>query len=116
MNELENVKVGDLMVVNGSYAHLDCLKEVERITKSQIIVNKRRYWKKNGRLVGDGDWCYGFIKPATEKDIEIINKREQKDKLLTFFRKVVWCTLSLESLQTIYDVVKKEIGNSATKQ
>ena len=57
MNELENVKVGDLMVVSGSYAHLDCLKEIERITKSQIIVNKRRYWKKKGRLVGDGDMC-----------------------------------------------------------
>lgn len=116
MNELENIEVGDLMIVRGSFTCGECLWEVERVTKSQIVVDKRRYWKKDGRLVGRGDWCYGFIKPALEKDIERLNKVKQKNELLAYIRRVAWCNLSLESLQTICDVVKKEIGNSAVKQ
>lgn len=116
MNKLENIEVGDLMIVRGSFTCGECLREVERVTKSQIVVDKRRYWKKDGRLVGGGDWCYGFIKPALEKDIERLNKVKQKNELLAYIRRVAWCSLSLESLQTICDVVKKEIGNSAVKQ
>lgn len=116
MNKLENIEVGDLMIVSGSFTCGDCLREVERVTKSQIVVDKRHYWKKDGRLVGGGDWCYGFIKPALEKDIERLNKVKQKNELLAYIRKVAWSNLSLESLQTICDVVKKEIGNSAAKQ
>ena len=116
MNELENLKVGDLVVVRGSLIVGEELRKIERVTNSQIAIGNRRYRKKDGRLVGEGNWHYGFIKPATEKDIERINERERKDELLAFIRKVAWCNLSLESLQTICDVVKKEIGNSATEQ
>lgn len=113
MNEFENLKVGDLVVVRGSLIVGDELRRVERLTKTQIVVGNRRYRKKDGRLVGEGMWFYGFIKPATEKDIERINEAKQKDELLTFIRKVAWCNLPLESLETICDVVKKEIDNSA---
>ena len=116
MSELINLKEGDLVIVSGSYTCGACLREVERVTKSQIIVDKHRYWKKDGHLVGGGDWCCGYIRLATEKDIERLNKVKQKNELLAFIRKVAWCNLPLESLQTICDVVKKEIGNSATKQ
>lgn len=116
MNELENVKVGDFVVLIGSYAHDGCLRKVERVTKSQIIVNKRRYRKNDGRIVGGGGWSYCYIRPATENDIERINKVRHKNKLLAFIKNVTWYNLSLESLQTIYDVVKKEIGDSAAKQ
>lgn len=112
MNEFENMKVGDLMIVKGSYTCGDCLREVERVTKSQIVVDKRRYRKKDGRLVGGGVWCYGYIRPATEKDIERLNKVKQKNELIAFIKKVAWCNLSLDSLQTILDVVKKEIDNN----
>lgn len=115
MNELENLKVGDLVVVSGSFTSGDELRKIERVTKSQIVVNNRHFWKKDGRLVGRVEWCYGIIKPVTEKDIEHINKAKQKDELLSFIRKVAWCNLSLESLKTICDAVKKEIGNSAAK-
>ena len=59
------------------------------------------------------DFYYNYrIKPATDEDIESINKREQKEELIAFIRRNVWSNLSLESLQTICDVVKKEIDNS----
>lgn len=116
MNELENVKVGDFVVLRGSYAHDDCLRKVERVTKSQIIVNKRRYRKNDGRIVGGGGWSYCYIRPATENDIERINKVRHKNKLLAFIRKADLDNLSLESLQTICDVMKKEISNSSYKR
>lgn len=108
MNELENLKVGNLVVVSGSFTSGDELQKIERVTKSQIVVNGRHFWKKDGRLVGRVEWRYGIIKPVTEKDIERINKAKQKDELLSFIKKVAWCNLSLESLQTICDVVKKD--------
>lgn len=111
MNEFENLKVGDLVIVSGSSA--DKLSKVMRVTKAQILVDSRHYWKRNGSLVGGNDWRYGRIKPATDEDIERINKRKQKDKLIAFIRKVAWFNLTLESLETICDVVKKEIDNSA---
>lgn len=110
MNEFENLKVGDLVVVSGSFASK--LSKVMRVTKAQILVDSHHYWKKNGRLVGGNDWRYGRIKPATDEDIERINEREQKEELIAFIRRNAWSNLSLESLQTIYDVVKKEIDNS----
>ena len=116
MNEFENLKVGDLVVVRGNIIAGEELSKIERVTNSQIVISNRRYRKKDGRLVGEGNWHYGFIKPATEKDIERINEAKQKDELLTFIRRVAWCNLSLESLETICDVVKKEIGDSAAKQ
>ena len=110
MSELENLKVGDLVIVVGSFASK--LSKVIRVTKAQILVDNRHYWKKDGCLVGGSDWCYSRIKPATDEDIESINKREQKEELIAFIRKNAWVNLSLESLQTICDVVKKEIDNS----
>ena len=110
MSDLENLKVGDLVIVVGNFASK--LSKVMRVTKAQILVDNRHYWKKDGRLVGRSGFCYGRIKPATDEDIESINKREQKEELIAFIRRNVWSNLSLESLQTICDVVKKEIDNS----
>lgn len=110
MNELENLKVGDVVIVSGVFA--DKLSKVIRVTKAQILVDNCHYRKKDGRLIGGSDWHYGRIKPATDEDIERINKREQKEELIAFIRKSAWVNLSLESLQTICDVVKKEIDNS----
>ena len=114
MNEFEDLKVGDLVVMHASYCDNHLMK-VERVTKSQIVVGGTHYWKKDGLLVGRGNWSHGYIRRATEKDIEFFNRVKQKNELLTFIRKVAWCNLSLDSLQTICDVVKKEIGNSAAK-
>lgn len=108
MNELENVKVGDFVVLRGSYAHDDCLRKVERVTKFQIVVGNRRFWKKNGRLVGAGILCHAYIRPATKNDIERINKVNLKKKLTAFIRQVAWSNLPLESLQAICDIVKKQ--------
>lgn len=86
MNEFENLKVGDLVVVRGSLIVGEELRKIERVTNSQIVIGNRRYRKKDGRLVGEWKWHYGFIKPATEKDIERINEAKQKDELLAFIR------------------------------
>ena len=116
MNKFENLKAGDFVVESGTYTCGDCLRKVERVTKSQIIVGNHRYWKKDGRLVGAGYWCYAYIRTATEADIERINKVNLKKKLTAFIRQVAWSNLPLESLQAICDIVKKETGNSAEKQ
>lgn len=110
MNELENLKVGDVVIVSGVFA--DKLSKVIRVTKAQILVDNCHYRKKDGRLIGGSDWHYGRIKPATDEDIERIKKTERKNELMAYLKGVAWYKLPPESLKTICDVVKKEIDNS----
>ena len=48
MSKVENLKVGDLVIVVGSFASK--LSKVMRVTKAQILVDNRHYWKKTGVL------------------------------------------------------------------
>lgn len=116
MNKLENLKVGDLVVVKGNITDIKTLSKIDRVTKTQIIIGYRRFRKSDGQLVGRDDWHYANIRPATDEDIERINKDREKRELVKHLNGVVWYNLPLESLTHIWDVVKKEIGNIAAKQ
>lgn len=113
MNELENLKVGDLVVVKGNITDIKTLSKIDRVTKTLIIIGYRRFRKSDGRLVGQDGWHYANIRPATDEDIERINKDREKRELIKHLNGVVWYSLRLESLTRIWDAVKKEIGNSA---
>lgn len=53
---------------------------------------------------------------ATEERIKEIEDIKRARELCSFLNMTHWEDLSLESLTTIVDCVKKEIGNSAVKQ
>lgn len=113
MNELENLKVGDMVIIKGNITDVKTLSTIDRVTKTQIIIGYRRFRKSDGQLVGRDDWHYANIRPATDEDIEQINKEREKRELIKHLNGVVWYSLRLESLTRIWDAVKKEIGNSA---
>ena len=116
MNEIENLKVGDLVVVKGNITDIKTLSKIDRVTKTLIVIGYRRFRRSDGQLVGRDDWHYANIRPATDEDIERINKDREKRELVKHLNGVVWYSLRLESLTHIWDVVKKEIGNSAEEQ
>ena len=112
MNELENLKVGDLVVVKGNITDIKTLSKIDRVTKTLIVIGYRRFRRSDGQLVGRDDWHYANIRPATDEDIERIKKDREKRELVKHLNGVVWYNLPLESLTHIWDVVKKEIGNN----
>ena len=111
MNEFENLKVGDKVIVSiGCWG--EEINNVTKVTDKQIVVKGNRFWKKNGRQVGD----FNRLKLVTEERIKQIEDRKKARKLCAFLNMTHWENLSLESLINIADCVKKEIGDSATKQ
>ena len=111
MSEFENLKVGDKVIVLGRIWG-ERLYNVTRITNKQIVVCNRHFWKESGKESG-GD---GYLLIATEERIKQIEDRKKAKDLCSFLNATYWEYLSLESLTTIVDCVKNEIGSSATKQ
>ena len=112
MSEFENLKVGDQVIVSGRCLY-ERVSEVTKVTDKQIVVGKSNYWKKNGYEVGG---FYRRLVIATDKRIKQIDDRNKSLEMRKFLDKTHWEDLSLKSLTTVVDCVKKELGNSATKQ
>lgn len=111
MSEFENLKVGDNVIVSERYFG-ERVNNVTRITNHQIVVCDRHYWKKNGKEVGGSR----YLLIVTEERIKQIEDKMKKKKLCAFLKMTYWESLSLESLTTIVDCVKKEISNRVIKQ
>lgn len=114
MEELENLKVGDKVIVSGLYCH-DRVIQVERVTNKYIFVESVKFSKAFGRL----SWCRtssAHIKPATEEDIRRVEEETEKRNIVNYLTKIHFKELSYETLVAIRNIVEKEIGNSAAEQ
>ena len=114
MSELENLRVGDKVIVGGVYIH-NRISQVERVTNKYIFVESVKFSKAFGRL----SWCRtssAHIKPATEEDIRRVEEETEKRNIVNYLTKIHFKELSYEALVAIRDIVEKEIGNGAAKQ
>ena len=111
MSGFENLKVGDKVIVSERYWG-ERIRNVTRITNKQIVIGERRYWKESGKEAGG----ISSLLIATEERIKEIEDIKRARELCSFLNITHWEDLSLESLTTIVDCVKNEIGNSAAKQ
>ena len=72
---LENVKVGDVVIV-----HLGLYKtkvnKVRKVTETMIHVGQERYRKKDGNIVNYGPWNLRWITIPKEDEIEEMQRRE----------------------------------------
>ena len=110
MSEFENLKVGDKIIVSQICGKI--IRNVTRRTNKQIVIGERRYWKESGKEAGG----ISRLLIATEERIKEIEDKKRAIELCSFLNITHWEDLSLESLTTIVDCVKNEIGNSSAKQ
>ena len=113
MSELENLKVGDKVIVSGLYRY-DRISQVERVTKKYIFVESVKFSKAFGRL----SWCRSssaHIKPATEEDVRRIEEETEKRDIVNYLTIARFEKLSFTTLVAIRDIVEKEIGKLTTK-
>ena len=115
MKELEDLKVGDKVIVGGTFIY-NRISQVEKVTKKHIIVEGSKYSKAFGWVVGCSSYTSNHIRPATEEDIKRIEEETEKRKIVKYLTKIHFEELSYEALVAIRDIVEKEIGNSAAKQ
>ena len=114
MKELEDLKVGDKVIVSGLYRY-DRISQVERVTKKYIFVESVKFSKAFGRL----SWCrssLAHIKPATEEDIKRVEEETEKRNIVNYLTIANFEKLSYETLVAIRDIVEKEIGKQTTKE
>ena len=115
MKKLEDLKVGDNVIVGGAYIY-NRISQVEKVTKKHIIVEGSKYSKAFGWVVGCSSYSSKHIRPATDEDIKRVEEETEKRGIANYLGNTRFINLSYEALVAIRDIVEKEIGNSAEKQ
>lgn len=73
MSELDDVKVGDLLISHHRTGRR--VLKVEKITPTQIVtVGNERYRKKDGYAIGSGGFYYDYITVPKEGEVESIRR------------------------------------------
>ena len=115
MKELENLKVGDKVIVGGAYSYCR-IRQVEKVTKKHVVVEGNKFSKEFGWIDGCSSYTSDHIRPATEEDIRRVEEEEVKRSIIKWLGNTILEKLSFAALVAIRDIVEKEIGNSAAKQ
>jgi hypothetical protein len=74
---LENVQAGDKLICVTGYGRNREVVIVDRTTKTQIIIGKTRYRKRNGLQLGGGTWSRCHIRPPKEGEVEEVKLERQ---------------------------------------
>lgn len=99
MGNLENVKVGDLLLVLGNLSY-ESLEVVIRITDTLVITKYRRFKKKNGLALGSDTWNRIYARPANDKDIAMIVRKKNIRKC----KEIKFESLTDSQLQEILNI------------
>lgn len=71
---LENVKVGDVVIVHRRSG--DVIGIVHRVTQTMIMVGNNRFKKKNGDMVGcSSEYWFCYITIPEDGEVEMIKKK-----------------------------------------
>ena len=104
MKELKDLVEGDEVLVTGMY-HRHIAK-VDKVTKTQIIVNNARFKRDSGWQCGSERWNIRRISVATEKEITDVKKEDFRKKLIYAISSFDFKRLSTDELKQVYNIVK----------
>ena len=107
-NWIDDLTVGDSVIVAGSRYHPDYIAQVERFTKTQIVVKNARskFRRSDGREIGGDVWSNQVIEIATPERIEKIKMAKRRSRLINFVMDIDWNDVSAEKLEKIVKTVK----------
>ena len=114
MSELEDLKVGDKVIVGGYYTHTR-IRQVEKVTKKHIVVEGNKFSKEFGWIDGCSSYTSDHIRPASEEDIRRVEEETEKRNIVNYLTIANFEKLSFTTLVAIRDIVEKEIGKQTTK-
>ncbi len=103
MNELENVKVGDKLLVRNRYG--EDIEIVKRVTKTLVITEHHRYRIKDGRGFPIDSWIFTHAHPASIENIERITKADIRRKNIQTCKNIDYDKLTDSQLERIISII-----------
>lgn len=105
MNILENVKVGDKLLVRQCYED-DEIETVIRVTKTLAITMYHRFRIKDGLSIPTVKWMNARAIPATSEDIERFKKEHIRINNIEFCQNTDFEELTDGQLERIINIIK----------
>ena len=107
MDELKDIKVGDeIYYYTGYYGTAGQIIKVTKITPTQIVCDKSRFRKDNGKLVGYHDsWHFPQIVILTKE----LKEKTIHGNLSKYLNNFNFNTLNLDQLQQIKLIVQTKV-------
>lgn len=104
MKELKDLVVGDDVLVRGMYHRR--IAKVDKVTKTQIVVDNVRYRRNSGWQCGGDRWDMKTISVPTEKEISDIKEDNLRNTLIYAISTFDFKRLSTDELKQVYNIVK----------
>lgn len=104
MKELKDLVAGDDVIVSGMYNRR--IAKVDKVTKTQIVVNNARFRRDSGWQCGSNSWDRKSISVPTEKEISDIKKENLRKTLIYAISSFDFKRLSTDELKQVYNIVK----------
>ena len=111
MKELKDLVAGDDVLVVG----MSCrrIAKVDKVTKTQIVVNNARYRRNSGWQCGGDRWNVKSISVPTEKEITEIKEETFRKKLIYAISSFDFERLSTDELKQVYNILKSKENERA---
>lgn len=100
---IQELKVGDKFVTHAGFSWRLRVQAVTKITNKQIVAGDDRFWKNNGRLVGDISYHTVWMEKIDDDKRDILLR--QKTQNLIDNIKIL--KLEIAKVRKIYDLLKR---------
>ena len=104
MKELKDIVAGDEVLVTGTFHRR--IAKVDKVTKTQIIIDNVRFRRDSGWQCGSDRWNVRRISVPTEKEIPDIKEENFRKELLYAISSFDFKRLSTDELKQVYNIVK----------
>ena len=107
MNNLENVKVGDLLLINDRWGEVVAV--VERLTATLIVTgNGYRINRKSGCVHGGGQWNHISVRIASQEDVDRVRRGRYRVEMINKCGKICFSNLSDSQLEQILEIASQK--------
>ncbi len=107
MNSLENVKVGDLLLINDRWG--ENVAVVERLTTTLIVTGDGyRINRKNGCVHGDSQWNHMSVRIASQEDADRVRHRRYRVEMINKCGNICFSNLSDSQLEQILEIANQK--------
>lgn len=106
MKELKDLVAGDDVLVVGWSCRR--IAKIDKVTKTQIVVNNARFRRDSGWQCGGDRWNVREISVPTEKDIQDVKEENLRRTLIYAISSFDFKRLSTDELKQVYNIVKSK--------
>lgn len=106
MKELKDLVAGDDVLVEGSSSRR--IAKIDKVTKTQIVVNNARFRRDSGWQCGSDSWNIRRISVPTEKDISDVKEENLRRTLIYTISSFDFKRLQTDELKQVYNIVKSK--------